>query len=149
MKTIIRKYVAAIVCLLVASTAVYASNDKPVTVSQLPKVAQKVLRVNFGTSKVALAKMESEVFDKSYDIIFTNGDKIEFDRKGQWTEVSCKRSAVPSALVPAAIRNYIRQTYAGQKIVEISRDSKEYEVKLSNGFEVKFDKNFRVLDIDD
>ena len=32
-------------------------------------------------------------------LIFTNGDKLEFDKKGVWTEVNCKYSAVPVAVV--------------------------------------------------
>ena len=28
-----------------------------------------------------MAKMETDWFDKSYDVIFTNGDKLEFDKK--------------------------------------------------------------------
>lgn len=34
-------------------------------------------------------------------------------------------------------------------ILGIERDRQSYEVKLGNGFEVKFDKQFRVIDIDD
>ena len=48
--------------------------------------------------------METDWFDKSYDVIFTNGDKLEFDKKGVWTEVNCKYSAVPVAVVPDAIK---------------------------------------------
>lgn len=51
-----------------------------------------------------MAKMETDWFDKSYDVIFTNGDKLEFDKKGVWTEVNCKYSAVPVAVVPEAIK---------------------------------------------
>lgn len=52
-----------------------------------------------------MAKMETDWFDKSYDVIFTNGDKLEFDKKGVWTEVNCKYSAVPVAVVPEAIKS--------------------------------------------
>lgn len=98
--------------------------------------------------KVALAKMESGLFDTSYDIIFTNGDKVEFDRNGNWTELKCKYSQVPARLIPAAISSYVKKNYPSTKVLEIERDRNEYDVKLSNGIELTFNKKFQVIDID-
>ena len=39
--------------------------------------------------------------------------------------------------------------YPDTKIVQIEKDKKEYEVKLSNRWEIKFDSKMRVIDIDD
>ena len=66
---------------------VSADNDKPITFAQLPAEAQQFVKQNFGDAKVAFVKKESEIFDTSYDLMFVNGDKIEFDKKGAWTEV--------------------------------------------------------------
>ena len=93
--------------------------------------------------------MESGLFEKSYDVVFNNGEKLEFDRRGNWTEIDCKMSSVPSALVPAKIRSYVKATYPGTKILKLEKDDNRYEVKLSNRLEVTFNKNFQVVDIDD
>ena len=69
----------------------------------MPQQAQQFIKQHFADSKVALAKMESDFFYKSYEVIFTNGDKVEFDNKGNWEEVNCKYSSVPTAIIPAAI----------------------------------------------
>ena len=74
--------------------------------------------------------------------------EIEFDGRGQWTEVKCKRSAVPASLVPQQIARYISSNYPDCRILEIERDEDEYEVKLSNYVEVTFDRKFNVIDID-
>lgn len=95
-----------------------------------------------------MAKMESGLFDTSYDIIFTNGDKVEFDRNGNWTELKCKYSQVPVRLIPAAINSYVKKNYSSAKVLEIERDRNEYDVKLSNGIELTFNKKFQVIDID-
>lgn len=92
--------------------------------------------------------MESGLIDKSYDVIFTTGEKIEFDRNGNWTEIDCKRSSVPSKLVPTQINNYVNTNYSGNKILKIEKDRNEYEINLSNGVEIKFNKDFMVIDID-
>lgn len=145
MKRFLKASIAALLCLFVVSVNAVASNDKPIEVSQLPQTAQQVLKKDFSKMKVALAKME---FDTSYDIIFTNGDKVEFDRNGNWTELKCKYSQVPARLIPAAISSYVKKNYSSAKVLEIERDRNEYDVKLSNGIELTFNKKFQVIDID-
>ena len=147
MKTIITRTIMALICLAAFQTAL-ADNDKPISVSQLPTTAQQILSSHFADKKVALAKVESGLIEKNYDVIFTTGEKIEFDRKGNWTEIDCKQSSVPTKLVPTQITNYVKQNYSGNKILKIERDRNEYEIKLSNGIEITFNKNFDVIDID-
>ncbi len=148
MKTIIKKTIMALICLVAFQAPVLADNDKPINVDQLPTTAQQTLKSNFSTKKVALAKVESGLIEKTYDVIFTTGEKIEFDRKGNWTEIDCKQSAVPTKLIPTQINSYVKQNYSGCKILKIEKDRNEYEVKLSNGIEITFNKNFAVIDID-
>lgn len=149
MKGLLRVVIVTIMGVLMISAPAYADNDKPIDVAQLPVSAQKVLKANFADKKVAMAKMETGIFEKSYDVVFTNGEKIEFDRNGNWTDISCKLSAVPSALIPAAIKTYATTNYPDTRILKIEKDRGEYEIKLSNGLEITFNKNFQVIDIDD
>ena len=148
MKSIVRKTIVALVCLFVANAGVMASTDKPIKVSQLPLAAQQLIKKDFSGKKVALSKMETGLFEKKYDVIFTNGDKVEFDKNGNWTEIECKNTAVPGRLVPSAIRQYVKNNYSSHKIIGIEKDRSEYDVKLTKGVEITFDKNFQVLDID-
>ena len=89
------------------------------------------------------------MFYKSYDVVFTNGEKVEFDKAGEWTEVKCQQNEVPAQIIPETIRTYVKTNYPDTKIVQIEKDKKEYEVKLSNRWEIKFDSKMRVIDIDD
>ena len=160
-----RKWILMLMCMLGVQTMALADNDKPIQVGQLPTKAQTLITTYFKHHKVALAKMESGLFYKSYDVIFTTGEKLEFDKSGDWTEIQCKASEVPVQVLPAEIqckasevpvqvlpaeiRSYVSSTYPDAKVLEIERDGKEYEVKLSNGWEITFDNQFRVIDIDD
>lgn len=148
MKNILKIMIVALIATITVSVSAIADNDKPINVTQLPAVAQQVIKSHFGGKKVALAKQESGIIDKKYDVVFTDGSKIEFDRKGQWTEIDCRKSAVPTKLVPAAITKQVKANYAGQTIVRIEKDRNEYEVKLSNGIEITFNGKFQVIDID-
>ena len=127
-----KKLVLLLVCMFTMHTMVMADNDKPIQVNQLPAKAQTFLNTYFKDHKVALAKQETE-----------------FDKAGEWTEVKCQQSEVPAQIIPEAIRTYVKTNYPDVKILQIERDKKEYEVKLSNRWEIKFDSKMRVIDIDD
>lgn len=143
-----KKLVFLLVCVFTVSTVAMADNEKPIQVGPLPTKAQTFITTYFKGHKVALAKQDTDLFSKSYDVIFTNGEKIEFDKSGDWTEVKCK-SGVPTQIVPSAIRTYVKNNYPDASIIQIERKRNEYEVKLSNRWEITFDSQMRVIDIDD
>lgn len=109
-----KKIVVLFVSMLVLATTASAGNDKPIQVSQLPQTAQQFIKKYFGDRKVAFAKEESD-FRKSYEIAFKNGDKIEFDRKGEWTDIDCKYSAVPTGIIPCTDRQVRRRQLSRQQ----------------------------------
>lgn len=148
MKKFFRLFVLAIGCTLFFQTPAMADNDKPVDVTQLPAAAQQFLKKNFASHTVTLAKMESGLLEKSYEVMFNNGDRVEFDRNGNWTEVYCKQSSVPADVVPAQVAAYVKRTQAEAKIVKIEKDRSNTEVTLSNGVELTFNKTYQVVDVD-
>ncbi len=143
-----KKLLFLFVCLFTLQTVAKADDDKPIQVTQMPKTAQQFIKQHFADSKVALAKMENDLLSKSYEVIFTDGNKIEFDKKGNWEEVNCKFTSVPLQVIPQPIQQYINTNYPDAKVLVIERDSKDYEVKLSNRVELKFDLKFKLIDID-
>ena len=144
-----KKLLLLLVCLFTFQAVVKANDDNPIKVAQLPQSAQQFIKSHFGNSKVAIAKMETDWLDKSYDVIFTDGNKLEFDKQGNWKEINCKYSAVPAGVIPAQILKYVSENYPDAKVLKIERDKKDYEVKLSNRWELKFDLQFNLIDIDD
>ena len=60
----------------------------------------------------------------------------------------CKYSSVPGNVIPAQIQKYVSTNYPDAKVLRIEKDKKDYEIKLSNGWEIKFDLKFNVIDID-
>ncbi len=116
----------------------------------MPKAAQAFIKQHFSGSTVALAKMEKDFFGRNYKVIFTDGNQVEFNKKGEWKEVDCQYTQVPEAIVPAPIKANINQNYPNVKTLSIDKDDRGYyEVKLSNGWEITYDKKYRLIDIDD
>lgn len=82
-------------------------------------------------------------------MVFVDGRKVEFARDGSWREVSCKYAEVPAGIIPPAIRDYVASSHPGQKIIQIERDRRTCEVKLDGGLDLTFDRDYRLIGIDD
>lgn len=143
-KTLITLFVA-----LVSFTTALADNDRAIQFNQLPQAAQTFLNNHFKNAKIAMVTTERDWLSQEYNVVFVNGDKIEFDSKGNWENIECKHASVPQHIVPTAITQHISQAFPGTSIKEIDHDRRGYDVELSNGVEVKFDNTFKAYKIDD
>ena len=148
MKRIFRILMIAICCMFSYNMVANAGNDKPISVNALPTKAQTLLNNHFKGQKVMLATIESGVVSRSYDVVLQNGTKLEFDKKGNLTEIDCKQGTVPAQLIPQAIKNYVKDNYAGQSVKKFEIKRNEYEIELSNGLDLTFNKHFQLIDID-
>ena len=148
MKRTMRIMMIAFYCILSCNILANAGNDKPISVTTLPTKAQILLTNYFGNQKVALATIESGVVNRSYDVVLQNGTKLEFNKKGELTEIDCKQGVVPVNLIPLSIKNYLQNNYPGQSVKKLEIKKKEYEVELSNGMDLTFNKHFQLIDID-
>ena len=126
-----------------------ADVDRPIEVDKLPDAAQKFLKQYFPNASVSLAKVDVELAYKEYDVLLTDGTRIDFNNSGEWIDVDCKFATVPEGIVPRQIVDYVAKTYPDVKILRIERDRHTYEVSLSNRLELTFDKKFKIVDIDD
>ena len=137
-----------ICCMMSCNMAANAGNGKPISVDALPAKAQTLLNNHFNGQKVMLATIESGVVSRSYDVVLKNGTKLEFDKRGNLTEIDCKQGIVPDQLIPQAITNYLKENYEGQSVRKIEINRKEYEVELTNGLDLTFNKHFQLIDIE-
>lgn len=120
----------------------FAGPDKQISVEKLPVKSREFIAQYFADAKISLATVDKELFDTTYEVFFTNGNKLEFAKNGDWKEMDCKYSQVNENALPSPIRSYIQTNHAGQSVKEIDRDSHSYEVKLDNGMELIFDLKF-------
>lgn len=145
-----KKFFLVAFTLFVALSNVNADErDRVITKEQLPATAQNLLTTYFSDLKISLVKEDREFISRNYEVIFADGTKVEFTRNGEWKELDCRKNAVPAALIPTSIKNFVTERYPDAKILQIDRDNNDYEVKLSNKLELTFDKKFNLIDIDD
>lgn len=120
-------------------------DDRVITFDQLPQAAQTFLKANFATKVPLVVTADWD----DYTIRYESGEKVEFDKQGNWKEIDCRATQVPVELIPEQIKSNIQATFPGAIILKIDRNRRGYEVKLNNGLEVEYSPTFDVIDIDD
>lgn len=119
-------------------------------VNRLPQAARNFIKQYFAASKVSYIKIDSEFMKSTtYEVVMTDRTELEFDSKGEWTEVDCKRLAVPDALVPAYAKEFAGRNYPDVSIVKIERKRGMVEVELLNDLSLTFNRRGDLIDIDD
>ena len=87
------------------------------------------------------------------DVVLNDYTKIEFRLNNEWKKVDCEHSttftAVPATIVPEQITAYVTTNFPGAIIRKLEKKYMGWEIELNNGLELKFNKNFKVMEIDD
>lgn len=145
-----KKIMLTAALLFAGITVSRADNDRPITLEQLPAAAQTFLKTHFADLTLAYAVEDPKFVGSEYEVTYTDRTEVEFRPNGEWSSVERRYAAVPASVVPTQISDYVaKSSFPNQYIKKIERDAYTWEIELSNGIEIKFDKEFRVIDIDD
>lgn len=148
-KTMKRMLLLIASAILLSTRPASAGDDRPIAYADLPAAARELLAAHFDGLRVSRSTVERSLLEREYTVLFSDGSKIEFDKTGTWTKIECRRQPVPQALVPQAIRDAVAADFEGARIRSIERDRREYEVELENGIDLTFDRQFRLVEVDD
>ena len=82
---------------------------------------------------------------------FSNGWEVEFNRRGEWNHVDCRRDPVPVSiqhLLPQPILTYVATHFNAAAITEVDKNARGYEIGLSNDLDLKFSLSgdFKLID---
>lgn len=147
-----KKIILVIISLAAAGTLGYfLSNlvhDKATSPESLPENVLSFITEHFQDEKIAFAKEDRDLLKISYEIVLTDGTKLEFRRNGEWKEINRHRNSIPDGIIPQAAADKVNEQYPDSFITKAEYDDGELELKLDNGFELKFDKNFNLAGLD-
>ena len=136
----------AICCIVSCNMVANAGNNKPISVNALPAKVQTLLSQHFNGQKVMLVTIESGVVSRSYDVFYRMARSWSSTKREILQRSTASRTSFQ--LIPQAIRNYLKDNYAGQSVKKIEMNKNEYEVELVYGFDLTFNKHFQLIDID-
>ena len=144
MRQIFSFLMVVVLCVCTACADDFTTTD----VTSLPAKAQQYLK-HFD-SPVACIEVDNDgVFGKTYDVKLRDGSEIDFDKKGDWKSIDTNLKPVPATFVHKSIAGYVKKNYPDTFVSKIERDSRGYDVELSNHMDLKFDTNGNFVRFDD
>lgn len=149
-----KKVLSILVLAIVAVQFAFAGDVITKDVKELPLTARNFINQYFSKPQISYIKIDSEFLSneflsKKYEVTLTDRTEIDFDKKGNWMEVDCKKNAVPAALIPASVKDYVKANFPNEIITKIERKSTGIEVELANDFSLKFNKKGQFVSLDD
>lgn len=133
-----------LVAVLGISLASCSDKDEPIAPTELPSNAKDFISTYFASSTIVSTQKDKD----DYDVVLSDGTKIEFNKKGEWTDVDAPNGkSLPTGFYPASIDTYLAENFDGEGINEISKVKRGYEVEITTGTEMIFDQNGTFIEI--
>ncbi len=108
-------------------------------ISSLPRTAREFIGEHYQRSGIDEIHVEKYfIGENSYDVEFSDGTKITFDKEGKWKTIESEKGNIPYSILMPAISEYISHNYPRQPIVLADKDLRWYRIHLRNGIELRF-----------
>ncbi len=127
-----------------------ACSDKPVVPEQLPNPVKTFIQQTYPGQTITFAQKDLELTGWKYEVFMADGTHIEFDTDDMWDKVeSPMAKPIPMQLVPAPIATHLQANFPGAFVTKIDKERNGYEVGLSTGMELKYNKQGALIEMDD
>lgn len=143
-----KRFLIVMACVLGTMSLVKA-DDKPITIDQLPQAARTFLNVNFPDDKVSFATKDDDLFRPDYQVVLASGVMVKFNNAGVLEEIESRGKEIPEGIIPMQIVEMVKRYYPDVMMTGYEVGKRTYEVKLSNRIELKLNKSFNVIEVDD
>ena len=142
-----KKYFSVVLIALCSLTA--CANEQMIPFDQVPEPAKAIVAAHFDASQIAYVTLDKGLLDAEYDVKFNDGRSLEFNKAGELLKVDCKQTEVPAALIPEAVRAYVKANFPNAFITEWSKDDRRWKAELNSGLELEFNSKYEFIRIDD
>ena len=143
-----KKNILTLVLAIFLSVNGFAQNGMT-TLGQRPVKAQEFVKTYFSNYTIQYIFSDREFADIDYKIRFEDGTEIEFNAKGDWTDVSGKKKCIPTAFILTEITNYVETYHKDLCITDIEREFNRITIELSNNLEIEFNSKGKLISYDD
>ena len=118
-----RTFLATVLSIVFAMVAVacHSSDEKEIGYAELPVQAQQFVKQYFPSATYSHVEKEKDHGKWEYEVLLSDGTKIDFNNKGEWKSVDCKYSTLPAGIIPDAIAADIAQRYPSQQPYKIEK----------------------------
>ena len=148
----LKKIILVVISLAAAGAlGYYLTNlvrDRAIRPESLPEKVLTFISEHFQNEKIAFAKEDRDLFKVTYEIVLTDGTKLEFRRNGEWKEIKRHRISIPEGIIPQEAAAKVNDLYPNSIITKAEYDDKGLELELDNGLELKFGKDYELIGLE-
>ena len=130
--------------LLVVFSVSCSSEDNEFDYAALPMPAQLFVKQYFADATYSRVEKEKDNGSWEYEVLLSDGSKVEFNEKGEWTSVECKYSEMPVGIIPTVIAEDIAKRYPDLKPYKIEKEVGGYEIDIP-GYDLYYSYNGMVI----
>lgn len=129
-----------LICLAVMAWGAASAQITQISSTRLPAAARTTIRNTWNNAPIVDAWQNKEGRRIEYKASVEDGSTMKFNAAGQWIEVK-SYGGVPTSLFPAQLNKWINDYYEGRFIVWAIRTPSKYQVELTDGSKLEFNKN--------
>lgn len=144
-----KKYLFSVLFAFFTCLTACADHEQIIAFEQLPVNAQEIIKTHFAAETVSYVILDNEVFGKDYEVRMASGTKVKFDKKGSLKKVDCGLAQVPAELIPEPVKLYVEKMFPNAFITEWGEDDRLWKAELNNGLDLKFNKKYEYVGVDD
>ena len=143
-----KKQILTLATILLLGINAFAQNGTT-DIQQLPTKSQEFIKTYFQDYKVSYVLADKEFADVDYKIRFEDGTEIEFNARGEWTDVKGKQNCIPTGFIIKEITDYVNAYHKDACITEIEKEFNRITIELNNRLELEFNSKGKLISYDD
>ncbi len=140
-----KKYTIVLSALVLLVTS--CEKESIIGYEEVPAEIKSYVSTNFPQRTVLQAVKSKGHCDEAFEITLDSNTKLEFNSKNEISGIESDM-ALPKAVVPTSIWEYVNTNYSTNFITDWSREKHNQEVQLNDGLTLEFDKEGGFLRLD-
>ena len=109
--------------------------------SQLPQAAKNFINQAFTGVKISVVEKETI----GYDVVLSNGMTVEFNNKGEWSNIDSNYNPIPFSVLPENVANVVKSTYSDAIMIDVEKIGKNYKIELNNNVKMTIRPDGKII----
>ena len=138
----VRKLLAFLPILLGVWMLSSCDDEKKIDFGDLPSEARSFIENYFPSADVLSIVQEKEDGRKEYQVKLSDGTDMEFDEDGEWTNIECYFSPLPTGILPANVITKVEELHPEAYINGVEKELGGYVVEVTDAGGIDWDMRF-------
>lgn len=138
----VRKLLAFLPILLGVWMLSSCDDEKKIDFGDLPSEARSFIENYFPGADILSIVQEKENGRKEYQVKLSDGTDMEFDEDGEWTNIECYFSPLPTGILPANVITKVEELHPEAYINGVEKELGGYVVEVTDADGIDWDMRF-------